>query len=200
MSGEGERPSGAHGFLGPVEAGSGSSAPLPPLRPHPSVLTHRQKYLLTAVLIALGALWAAHHAAGHRPDVAANSPPPYPSQAARFGYAGPAPRGDEAFALRLEAYNLSKAPLEVLDVSQGYRGISVLVTGGLPRTVAPGQSVELLVALHVTDCSAAPADAELPFLDVTLRNTRAMETVSQILGDAYAHDLSASLHQACPNS
>ncbi|MDR3032085.1 MAG: Tat pathway signal sequence domain protein, partial [Kitasatospora sp.] len=51
--------------------------------------------------------------------------------------------------------------------------------------------------LKVTDCSGAPADATLPFLDVTLRNTRAMETVSQILGDAYARDLSAALHSAC---
>ncbi|WP_051816926.1 hypothetical protein [Kitasatospora sp. NRRL B-11411] len=207
MSGERELPSGPGGFLGPVEPGEGTWTPLvlrpepPPERP-PRLLSRRQKYLLASFLLiaALGLTIA--HAANH-PEQAANSPPPhqqvppFPSQSTRFQYGGPAPRYQDSFALRLTVRNTGPAAVDVLGVSQGYPGLTVRVSGWLPQTVPSGGTIELRVGLEVTDCSGAPADATLPFLDVTLRNTRAMETVSQILGDAYARDLSAALHSAC---
>ncbi|MEV4557547.1 Tat pathway signal sequence domain protein [Kitasatospora sp. NPDC049285] len=202
MSGDDELPSSAGGFLGPVEAGEGTWTPLRPIHdPEQPLLSGRQKLVLVSVLLLIAAALTARHAA-HRPAQDANSPPPppYPSQAMRFGYGGPAPFGQEDFALKLTAHNGSAAPVDVLGVSQGYRGLSVVVSGWLPQTVPAGASVELRVGLKVTDCSAAPADAGLPFLDVTLRNTRAMETVSQILGDSYARDLSLAIHSACPGS
>jgi len=199
MSGDGELPERAHGFLSPVEPGEGTAAPLPSLREPTPLLTRRQRFTLVGVLLAVTVALVARHASG-RPEVAANSPPPYPSQIARATYGGPLPAGTEAFALRLVAHNDGPGPVEVLDVQQTYRGVTLLVAGELPRTVGPGESVELQVTLRVTDCAGAPKDAELPFLDVTLRNARAMETVSQILGDAYARDLSRALHSTCPDS
>jgi hypothetical protein len=67
-------------------------------------------------------------------------------------------------------------------------------------TVTPERPVLLTVEYRVTDCAGAPPDAGMPFLDVTLRNTRAIQTISQILGPRYARDLSERLHSACPIS
>jgi hypothetical protein len=53
--------------------------------------------------------------------------------------------------------------------------------------------------MRVTDCGKAPENPGLPFLDVTLRNTRAIEAHSFILGEHYARDLSDALQVACSN-
>ncbi|WP_147437093.1 Tat pathway signal sequence domain protein [Streptomyces sp. TLI_171] len=168
----------------------------------PRLLSPGQKRVLVTALLAVTLFLTARHAA-NRPEHAANSPPPalppFPSQSTRVSYGGPAAYGQESFALQLTVHNSGPAPVDVLGVSQGYRGLSVVVSGWLPQTVPVGSTVSLRVGLKVTDCAAAPADAGLPFLDVTLRNTRAMETVSQILGDSYARDLSAALHSSCDN-
>jgi hypothetical protein len=42
-----------------------------------------------------------------------------------------------------------------------------------------------------------PEEAGLPFLDVTLRNTRAMQVQSFILGPRYAQALSSAVRVAC---
>ncbi|RAJ43728.1 hypothetical protein K353_01988 [Kitasatospora sp. SolWspMP-SS2h] len=206
MSGERELPSGPGGFLGPVEPGEGTWTPLvlrpepPPERP-PRLLSRRQKCVLASLLLLLALGLTIRHAVNY-PGRASGSPPPgqlppFPSQSTRFEYDGPAPAGSDSFALRLAVRNTGSAPVDVLGVSQGYRGLTVRVSGWLPRTVPPGGTLSLLVGLEVVDCSGAPGDASLPFLDVTLRNTRAMETVHQILGTPYARDLSAALHSAC---
>jgi hypothetical protein len=53
--------------------------------------------------------------------------------------------------------------------------------------------------MHVTECGKVPRNAGLPFLDVTLRNTSAIEAHSFILGTVYARDLSHALQVACSN-
>ncbi|GGQ60167.1 Tat pathway signal sequence domain protein [Kitasatospora griseola] len=188
------------GFLGPVEPGEGTWTPLRLyVDEPPRLLSRRLKAVLVLLLLALALFLTARHAM-ERTAAAANSPPPelpFPSQSTRFQYGGRLPVGQESFALSLTVHNAGPGPVDVLGVSQGYRGLSVVVGGWLPQTVPPGQTVSLRVGLKVTDCSAAPADAGLPFLDVTLRNTRALETTSQILGDSYARDLSAALHATC---
>ncbi|MFJ5231755.1 Tat pathway signal sequence domain protein [Kitasatospora sp. NPDC088391] len=199
MSGERELPSAPAGLLGPVEPGEGTWTPLA-LPVEPPLLSRRQKYALTLLLLALAFFLTIRHGA-NRPEQAANSPPattvPVPSQSTRITYGGPADRWQDSFALWLAVQNTGPTSVDVLGISQGYQGLSVSVTGWLPQTVPAGRTVTLRVGLRVTDCSAAPPDAGLPFLDVTLRNTRAMETASQILGDPYARDLSAALHSAC---
>ncbi|BAJ27850.1 MULTISPECIES: hypothetical protein [Kitasatospora] len=206
MSGERELPSGPGGFLGPVEPGEGTWTalvlrPEPPPEPPPRLLTKRQIWLLASFLLLLVLALTIRRAATY-PEQAANSPPPqrvqpFPSQSVRVEYGGPAPGPQDGFGLRLTVRNAGPGPVDVLGVSQGYRGLGVSVSGWLPQTVPPGGTISLRVGLRVTDCSGAPADASLPYLDVTLRNTRAMETLSQILGDSYARDLSAALHSVC---
>ncbi|MFJ8438513.1 hypothetical protein [Kitasatospora griseola] len=189
------------GFLGPVEPGEGTWTPLRLyVDEPPRLLSRRLKAVLVLLLLALALFLTARHAM-ERTAAAANSPPPselpFPSQSTRFQYGGRLPAGQESFALSLTVHNAGPGPVDVLGVSQGYRGLSVVVEGWLPQTVPPGQTASLRVGLKVTDCAAAPADATMPFLDVTLRNTRALETTSQILGDSYARDLSAALHATC---
>ncbi|MFD8482494.1 hypothetical protein [Kitasatospora sp. NPDC059673] len=201
MSAESERPGERAGFLSPVEPGEGTwTQPRMSVEKPPRLLSLRQKSLVVGLLLALALALTVRHAMD-RSTAEANSPPPpalpFPSQATRFEYGGPLPAWQDSFALSLRVHNTSAGPVDVLGVSQGYRGLSVVVSGWLPQTVPPGQTVSLRVGLRVTDCSAAPADAGMPFLDVTLRNARAMETVSEIPGDAYARDLSAALHATC---
>ncbi|MFC8721931.1 Tat pathway signal sequence domain protein [Kitasatospora sp. NPDC057198] len=208
MSAEREPPGEARGCIGPVEPGEGSWTQLvlrpgPRPEPPPRLLSRRQQRLVASFLLLCALALTALRVANY-PEQAANSPPPqnvpFPSQSTRFSYAGPVPDQPGVFSLELAVHNSGPGPVDVLGVRQGYRGLTVLVSGWLPRTVPPGGTLSLRVGLRVTDCSGAPADATLPFLDVTLRNTRAMETVSQILGADYARDLSAALHSACDDT
>ncbi|MFJ1702396.1 Tat pathway signal sequence domain protein [Kitasatospora sp. NPDC088346] len=212
MSGTGRErgagPPAGRGSLGPVEAARGTVEAGPTghrpthRRPHPADLTRRQKYALATLLLAAATLPATGHA-GSRPEQAANSPPPYPAQITHFRYAGTGPAavaGGDGFALRVTVRNDGPGPVELVAVRQSYRGVEVTAPGALPRRLDPGVTAVVEVVFRVTDCAQAPPDAGMPFLDVTLRNTRAIQTLSQILGDAYAGDLSRNLHIACPDS
>ncbi|WP_371496358.1 Tat pathway signal sequence domain protein [Kitasatospora sp. NBC_00374] len=212
MSGTGHErgggPPAGHGFLGPVEAAEGTTAtrpagPRPPgRRLRPAGLTRRQKYAAAVLLLAAATLPATRHA-GSRPEQAANSPPPYPAQITHFRYAGTgsaAVAGGDGFVLRMAVRSDGPGPVELVGLRQSYRGLQAAPVGALPRRLDPGVPVVVEVAYRVTDCAQAPPDAGMPFLDVTLRNTRAIQTLSQILGDAYAGDLSRNLHIACPDS
>ncbi len=166
-------------------------------------LTWRQKSAMVAVVLVVGALLVARHSV-QRPAQAANSPPPFPSLVAAFGYQGSlrdAVPGGREFALKVRAVSAGPSAYEIVSVRQEYPGITTALAGiTLPATVRAGQPAEFAVVYRVADCAAAPRDAGLPFLDVTLRNTRAMQTLSEILGADYARDLSRNLHITCPDT
>ncbi|MEU9128643.1 Tat pathway signal sequence domain protein [Kitasatospora sp. NPDC048540] len=207
--GRGGEPPDRHGSLGPVEPAEGTRAPAarpsdPPRTRRP---TKRQIYAVAALLLAAATLVTVRHAAGPNtaalPEQAANSPPPYPAQIAHFHYAGvrSAATGPGAeFVLLLTVEDEGPGPVDLLALRQGYRGLSAEPLGPVPRRIEAGAVARLEVRFLVTDCAAAPPDAGMPFLDVTLRNTRAIQTASQILGDGYPGDLSRNLHIACPDS
>ncbi|MER8182482.1 Tat pathway signal sequence domain protein [Kitasatospora sp. NPDC094015] len=207
--GRGEEPAGPHGSLGPVEPADGTSAPAehPPRPPRTPRLTRRHRYAAAALLLTAAALVTAHQAAAphgaNRPERAANSPPPYPAQITYFRYAGvgsPAAGPGEPFVLLLTVEDQGPGPVDLLALRQGYRGLTAELLGAVPLRIEPGAAARLEVRFLVTDCAAAPPDAGMPVLDVTLRNTRAIQTASQILGDGYPGDLSRNLHIACPDS
>lgn len=203
-SGHGSGEPDSRGALGPVEAAAGTEArPGPPTRRRRPDLTRRQWFVLAALLLTGGILLLARQSAD-RPAQAANSPPPYPSLVAGFSYRGPlrdAVPGGREFALTVRATDSGTLPYDLVEVRQDYPGITTSMDGtALPRTVEPGRAADFAVVYRVTDCAAAPRDAAMPFLDVTLRNTRAMQTLSQILGAQYARDLSRNLHITCPDS
>ncbi|WP_051652926.1 hypothetical protein [Kitasatospora cheerisanensis] len=168
MSAERERPGEPGEFLGPVEPGEGTWTKLRLYAEEPPrLLSGRQKALAVAALLALALFLTARHAI-ERTEAAANSPPsqpvqPFPSQSTRFAYGGPLPVGQDSFALSLTVYNNGPGPVDVLGVSQGYRGLSVVVAGWLPQTVPAGRTISLRVGLKVTDCSAARRTPGCPF-------------------------------------
>ncbi|MFI6447024.1 hypothetical protein [Kitasatospora sp. NPDC050543] len=166
-------------------------------------MTRRQLYASAALLLAAATLTTARGPTGAQRPPAPNSPPQYPAQESDIRYTGSvgaALAPGDGFILRLVARATAGHPYDILGVHQGYPGITTEVIGTLPRTVTPGQQVVIDVRYLVTDCTRAPADAGLPFLDVTLRNTRAIQTLSQILGPDYTLELSRNLHATCSSS
>ena len=157
----------------------------------------------TRLIASAGLLMALPAAAGIRAlthPAAAGPPAPWPVHATDITYTGisrPADRQSRSFSFTLRAEATSRTPVTVEAVRQGYRDVRARVTPGLPTTLRSGHPRRITVTMTVRSCDGLPLDASLPFLDVTLRNTRARQEISQILGDAYAHDLSRSLRTIC---
>jgi hypothetical protein len=201
--------------VGPVEPGEGTRAwdadtaetapPLPAgtLRGRLTVLyaLHRRAVLTSATVAALvaggGYLFATRP---HEPP-----PPeaPFPSQAVHIAYLGEegppakAPSGSFSFGVKVTAQ--PGPTITIVRISQPYATLSLTSVPHAPFRTRPGFGHKIVVTMHVTECANVPSNAGLPFLDVTLRNTRAIEDHSFILGERYAHDLSQALRVACSN-
>ncbi|MFD1657409.1 Tat pathway signal sequence domain protein [Streptomyces caeni] len=197
--------------IGPVEPGEGTHAwnatdpdsPLPSAAPRGRLLRvygrHRRAALTAAAVAALfaggGYLYAT------RPQKPPPPPPPYPSQAIDFTYLNrdvtprDAPPG--SFSLALAVSVRSGPPVTVTRITQPYAGLSLTSAPSTPFRTTADSPRKITITLHVTECGNVPKNAGLPFLDVTLRNTRAIEVHSFIPGPRYAHDLSEALHAAC---
>jgi hypothetical protein len=128
-------------------------------------------------------------------------PAPWPGQVVAASYLGTygslAPEGPR-FALLLQLTDRDTRPVTVKDVTQPYPGMTFSLIPGLPVTLRPGVAQVLRIHPKVDDCSRVPTEDVLPFIDVTFRNTRAIQTVSEIPGDRYAHDLHRALTTLCP--
>ncbi|WP_308013555.1 Tat pathway signal sequence domain protein [Streptomyces beigongshangae] len=197
--------------VGPVEPGEGTRVWDPAGQPPPP--GHRQAY------DRLSAFCARHRRAvpaaaaavvllaggGYLFATRAQEPPaaPYPSQAIDIRYLGRegppahAPGGSFTFAVRVTA--LSGPTITVAGISQPYAGLSLTSVPKPPFRTRTGFGHKIVVTMNVTECANTPRNAGLPFLDVTLRNTRAIEDHSYILGERYAHDFSDALQVACSN-
>ncbi|WP_420856448.1 hypothetical protein [Streptomyces mangrovisoli] len=109
---------------------------------------------------------------------------------------GSSPRAPR-FAMRLSVSH--GPPVTVTRIGQPSAGITMSSTPAPPFRTKAGSVRKIVITMHVTDCGKVPKNAGLPFVDVTLRNTRAMEEHSFIPGSRYAHDLSTALQVACSN-
>ncbi|MEU6588758.1 Tat pathway signal sequence domain protein [Streptomyces sp. NPDC046881] len=134
----------------------------------------------------------------HRPAQA-----PYPAQVVDVTYldarrppAGAPPR---SFSFTVLVSVASGPPVTVIRVGQPYAGLALTTNPPTPFRTRANSARKITITMHVTDCEKAPRDAGLPFLDVTLRNTRAIQTQSFIPGARYAQDLSHALEVACSN-
>ncbi|WP_079062469.1 Tat pathway signal sequence domain protein, partial [Streptomyces scabiei] len=129
--------------------------------------------------------------------------PPYPSQAVGLHYLGrvtpPAGAPRTRFRFELELRVLSGPPVTVERMTQPYAGLSLRTDPHTPVRIGTNAPRRIVVTMRVTECGKAPENPGLPFLDVTLRNTRAMEAHSFMLGERYAQDLSDTLEVACSN-
>ncbi|GGY83432.1 hypothetical protein GCM10010300_29310 [Streptomyces olivaceoviridis] len=205
--------------IGPLEPGEGTRA-WDGRRPEDTRPPGRTRAALTAwyarhrrVTIALAAAAVALAGGGylyatrpHRPpprEDRAHAQVPYPAQVVDMTYldgrttpAGAPPRSF-SFAVLLSV--TSGPPVTVTRVTQPYAGLSLNSEPPVPFRTRSGSARKVTITMHVTECEKAPKNAGLPFLDVTLRNTRAIQVQSYILGPRYAQDLSHALQVACSN-
>lgn len=133
----------------------------------------------------------------------ATAPPPFPSQVVDVTYLGghavPPGTRPRTFAFEVLLGVESGPPVTVTRLSQPYAGLSVTSAPRAPFRTVAGSARKIVITVHVTECGKAPENAGLPFLDVTLRNARAIQVHSFILGRRYAQDLSDALQVACSN-
>ncbi|WP_031035988.1 hypothetical protein [Streptomyces sp. NRRL F-5650] len=190
--------------IGPVEPGEDTLVrEAPPPRPRGRLARacarHRRTLLVcgAALLVPAGGgyLYAS------RPQPSPPPPPPYPSQAVDLVYMAPAtgspgPAAD-GFTFTVLLSVRSGPPVTVTRLTQPYDGLSATTSPAAPFQTNSHSARKIIVTLRVTECEKAPRNPGLPFLDVTLRNTRAIEAHSFILGARYAHDLSRTLEAAC---
>ncbi|MFG2174689.1 Tat pathway signal sequence domain protein [Streptomyces niveus] len=190
--------------IGPVEPGEDTyqhpAAPpagTTPARVRPVVpARHRRKAVLAAVATLTAGLFAY---AANAPEPPPAAPPPWPSQVVGFAYAGASPKGDHTGAFTFDI-TISTDPgrrVTVDAITQPSAALAVSTQPPAPFTVPAGKSRQVLVTVYVLDCGSVPRNAGLPFLDVTLRNERAVQKQSRILGGGYPEDLGAAVRKAC---
>ncbi|MEU6704079.1 Tat pathway signal sequence domain protein [Streptomyces wuyuanensis] len=190
--------------VGPVEPGECTYA-VEPAAPPPRrarsgklaqlAVRHRRFAIaaVTAAAVAAGSvlLWVTRP----RPD-----PGPWPAQAVSVSYGGAAPgAGRTGGALRFSLGIRVDAgpPVTVESIRQPSPALGLTASPNPPVTVKNGSSRTLVIVVAVRDCKTAPRNAGLPFLDVTLRNARAKQDQSFILGDRYARDLARVVADYC---
>ncbi|GHB30558.1 hypothetical protein GCM10010377_21080 [Streptomyces viridiviolaceus] len=198
---------------GPVEPGEGTHAWETPDGPRPSArprgpLARRYDRHRRAVHSALAALVVLAgggylYATRPQPERPPATPPPYPSQVVDITYLEPvpspgnAPTSSFSFAVLLSVE--SGPSVTVTRIAQPYPGLSVTSAPAAPFQTKADSARKITITMRVTECGKAPWNAGLPFLDVTLRNTRAIQVHSFILGQRYAQHLSDALQVACSN-
>ncbi|GAB2963616.1 hypothetical protein GCM10023080_025590 [Streptomyces pseudoechinosporeus] len=199
--------------VGPVEPGEGTRAwdipgpgtpPEPPPEPprgHLAQTYTRHRRVVLSIAAAVVLLAGGGYLYATRPEQAPPDPPPYPSQVVGLTYLGPEPSPDNAppksFSIGVELTVQSGPQVTVLRITQPYAGLSLASVPRLPFRTRTGFPHKINITMQVTECAQVPRNAGLPFLDVTLRNTRAIQVHSFILGERYAHDLSEAVQGAC---
>ncbi|MDH6216296.1 hypothetical protein [Streptomyces pseudovenezuelae] len=133
-------------------------------------------------------------------------PRPYPANVTSWEYLGRAaapttpasPDSRVTSGLFYFAVSVDHGPPVTVRVDgAAFPGLTAHATPERSLTVHAGTPLPIAVEISVSDCSGLPVNADLPFLDVTLRNTRAIQRHSFIFDGGYARDLSELLHGAC---
>ncbi|MCX5047440.1 MULTISPECIES: hypothetical protein [unclassified Streptomyces] len=197
---------------GPVEAHTGDAPATPQDAPPPDVigtdsprLTDRWHALLprtraTALAAAAATLAAAVWLlTAQLPATPPEEPTaPWPSTTTAFHYKGVA--DTPAATTRDFRFDVSVhdgPPVTISDITATPAGLHTRTTPPTTFTVRAGTTHRITVRITVTDCGGLPLNVNLPFLDVTLRNTQAIQHYSFIFGGSYSRDLSDLLHTAC---
>ncbi|MFD9005989.1 Tat pathway signal sequence domain protein [Streptomyces sp. NPDC059582] len=198
--------------VGPVEPGEGTRArkelPAHPVKPRGRLARHYAEHrraalaTLTAVALLAGSGYVCETRQPRRQQ--ASPAPPFPAQTVEVTYLGGqaakpgAPPKSFGFEVLLSVVD-SGPPVTVTRVAQPYAGLALTSAPLAPFRTESGSTSKIAITMHVTECGKVPRNAGLPFLDVTLRNVRAIQVQSFILGPRYAHDLSEALQVACSN-
>ncbi|MFD6420319.1 Tat pathway signal sequence domain protein [Streptomyces sp. NPDC060194] len=194
------------GGIGPLEPGEDTLAHdrLPrtdTATPLGSTATRRRALaaLATAALLAGGL-----HDCASRPEDRPPTPPPYPAQSVTVIYAGTlpplsSPAIPSTFTFQLMVA-MGKGPeISVEKVAQPSESMALSTAPILPLTLRAHSHRTLTITIRIRDCAKTPRNASLPYLDVTLRNIRAIQQRSYILGPGYAEDLATWIAASCPD-
>ncbi|WAZ21035.1 hypothetical protein STRCI_002189 [Streptomyces cinnabarinus] len=124
----------------------------------------------------------------------------WPANVTRWDYLGPAERPNSvatrgSFQFRVSVLRGPDVTMRVTGAA--FDGLRTQTTPRPEFTVPGGTSRRITVEISVSDCSELPLDAGFHYLDVTLRNTHAIQRHSFIFGGAFSRDLSDLLHAAC---
>ncbi|MCI3270459.1 hypothetical protein [Streptomyces cylindrosporus] len=163
----------------------------------------RRNALGAGVIAAVTAVALLAPQAGSPDHARPPEPMPYPANVTDWHYLGlGAPLGSRATAgsFRFDVSVDSGPPVTLTVLDAAFPGLVAHATPRPAFTVPAGTTRRVTVEISVSDCSGLPPNADLPFLDVTLRNTRAIQHHSFIFGGAYARDLSTLFHRACNRS
>ncbi|MEU7380892.1 Tat pathway signal sequence domain protein [Streptomyces sp. NPDC042207] len=213
--------------VGPVEPGEGTRAwgtsdpngpDDPDGPPRPNALTrgplaplarlyrrHRRAALaaLTLTLLLAGGGYLSAVRQDAPPPRPAPPAPPYPSLVTDVSYldevAASRAAGNRTFSFAVLVSVQSGPPVTIAGIDQPYAGLSLTTEPRAPFLVRAGSAHKVVITMHVKECGKVPGNAGLPFLDVTLRNKRAMQVHGFILGPRYAQSLSQALQVACGN-
>ncbi|WP_329278319.1 hypothetical protein [Streptomyces sp. NBC_01451] len=128
------------------------------------------------------------------------TPMPWPATVTTFRYTGLAATFDSSPASGLFRFAVtvhSGPPVTLRVNGAAFDGLTARISPAETSTVSAGTTRRITVQISVVDCADLPLDADLPFLDVTLRNTRAIQHHSFIFGGAYPDDLFQLIGAAC---
>ncbi len=201
--------------IGPVEPGQDTYDREPEARRQGELLRRLGRRLresaprtrrLVLAAVAVCAVAAALLVRLAQPPPPPAPPPPWPSRSVSVTYAGAMSRtvsGDRHLTFSVTLANRPPdatpvPPVTVLRITQPSPALSVTASPALPFTVKSGTHRRVVITMNIRECAKAPRNDGLPFLEVTLRNTRAKQDLSFILGSAYAADLSTAITAACP--
>ncbi|MGV9317382.1 Tat pathway signal sequence domain protein [Streptomyces sp. NPDC003660] len=184
--------------IGPLEPGEDTWArEADDRRPAPPEW-RRRTLLIPAIACALlaagSALWVTRPRPAPPPEL------PFPAQTVTVIFLAGRTTAPHRLAFDVRLAVESGPPVTVTRVSQPYAGMSAESEPRAPFRTTPGSSRVITVTMRVTECGRVPKNAALPFLEVTLRNARAIQTQSFILGPRYTQYLSHALAEACGES
>ncbi|MFG3097442.1 Tat pathway signal sequence domain protein [Streptomyces sp. NPDC048202] len=184
--------------IGPLEPGEDTWAREPAeARPAPRPWWRRTLLIpaiACAVLAAGAVLWVTRPRPAPPPEL------PFPAQTVTVTFLAGRATAPHRLAFDVRLAVESGPPVTVTRVSQPYAGMSADSEPRAPFRTASGSSRVITVTMRVTECGRVPKNAALPFVEVTLRNTRAIQTQSFILGPRYTQYLSQALAEACGES
>lgn len=125
---------------------------------------------------------------------------PWPANVTTFRYTGLAATFDSAPASGLFRFAVtvhSGPPVTLRATGAGPDGLTARISPVETSTIKAGTTRRITVQISVTDCANLPDNTDRTLLDVTLRNTRAIQQHRYIFGGAYPDDLSELLDRAC---
>ncbi|SEL72272.1 hypothetical protein [Streptacidiphilus jiangxiensis] len=125
------------------------------------------------------------------------APTLWPALHSTVTYDGSVARGQGSTGFVITVRDEDVAAVTVTQIHFSDAGLTLRTEPSLPIQVQPGQSRRIQLIATATDCSRIPTNDELPFIDVTFRNIRAIGQESEILGDRYTADLHQSMTAAC---